>query len=135
MVIIFNDSLVSQNQTITLTRDLTNQTYKIICSAVNTKPDVSLSLYDTYSSLPLSNSLNSIKQSSCNSNNLCSGILQVNFQFPDSRFDSMSSLSCTATSIDPNIQLIQSISRNTTVYVNLPTTSTKTYTILKDKQG
>jgi hypothetical protein len=119
----FNGSLINNNQTITLTRSNTNQTYQFICSSIGSRPDVSLSLYDTNSSLKLSNNLNSIEQSSCNINNICTAILQVNFQFTDASFDTMTSLSCGTSSKTPSVPLATSISRNTIVIDYLTTTS------------
>ena len=115
MYIFFNGIQTYSNQTLSFTRDLTNPTYEIVCASLGSKPDVSLSLYDTNSFIQLSNSLNSIIQGSCSSLNLCNQYLQVNFQFTDSRFDSMASLSCSTSSKNPSIQLTQYIQRNTTV--------------------
>jgi len=112
MTIIFNNASVYANQTILLTKN--SLTYKIICASVDSNPDVNLTLYDTNSLISLSTSSNSILQNSCNSN-LCTNILQVNFQFTDNSFDSMTSLTCAANSSNPLVPLRETISRNVTV--------------------
>ena len=119
MNIIFNNQVVSSNQTISLTKDLTkNSIYQIICASIDSNPDVNISLYDTNSLISLSTSSNSVLQNSCNQPNLCRNILQVNFQLTDNKFDSMTSLTCAANSSNPQVSLNTSISRN--VSVTLP---------------
>ena len=116
MSIIFNNQIVNSNQTISLTKNAT--TYQIACVSIDSNPDVNLSLYDTNSLISLSTSSNSVLQNSCNQTNLCRNILQVNFQFTDNKFDSMTSLTCAANSSNPQVSLNTSISRN--VSVTLP---------------
>ena len=115
--IFFNGNVTNQSTVISLTNDASQITYQIVCSAINSKPDISLTLYDSISKRMLSNSQNSITSDTCNSNNICTNILQVNFQFQDNSFNSMTSLSCTANSTNPLIPLISTISRNVIVTV------------------
>jgi hypothetical protein len=131
LVMFLNSSLINSNQTITLTRSNANQTYQFICSSIGSRPDVSLSLYDTNSSLKISNNLNSIEITTCNINDICRAILQVNFQFIDASFNTMTSISCGTSSKTPSVPLTTSISRNTVV-IDYLTTSSKT--LFKDKQ-
>ena len=112
MAIVFNSASVLSNQTILLTKN--SLTYKIICASVDSNPDVNLTLYDTNSLISLSTSSNSILQTSCNSS-LCTNILQVNFQFTDNSFDSMTSLTCAANSSNSLVPLRETITRNVTV--------------------
>jgi hypothetical protein len=112
MAIFFNSANVLSNQTILLTKN--SLSYKIICASVDSNPDVNLTLYDTNSLIPLSTSSNSILQNSCNSS-LCTNILQVDFQFIDNRFDSMTSLTCAANSSNSLVPLRETITRNVTV--------------------
>ena len=112
MTILFNGLEVNQTQKIILTKD--TQTYKIVCASINSNPDVNLTLYDTNTLIPLSTNSNSILQNSCNSN-ICTNILQVDFQFIDNRFDSMTSLTCAANSSNPLVPLSTTINRNTLV--------------------
>ena len=115
MVFIINNSIVYPNQTITLNSNL-NATYQILCSSVNSKPDVSLIMYDTNRLISLSTSSNSINQKTCSADNRCTNILLVNFQFPNSLFNSsLTSISCSANSTIPNVPLYSVISRNVTV--------------------
>lgn len=119
MSIIYNNQIVNANETISLTKDLTkNTTFKIICSSIDSNPDVNLTLYDTNSLIPLSTNSNSFVQNSCNQTNLCRNILQVNFQFTDNKFDSLTSITCAANSSNPQVSLSTSINRN--VSVTLP---------------
>ena len=112
----FNSSLVNQNQTISLTNDNSKKIYQIICSSIGSRPDVTLSLYDTKTLNQLSNNFNSVIKSSCNNTyNLCNEILLVNFQFTDDRFNTMTSLSCGTTSKIIGVPLSVSIARNTTI--------------------
>ena len=115
MSIIFNNQIVNSNQTISLTKNAT--TYQIACVSIDSNPDVNLSLYDTNSLISLSTSSNSVLQNSCNQTNLCRNILQVNFQFTDNKFDSMTSLTCAANSSNPQVSLSTSIKRNVSVSV------------------
>ena len=100
-----------------MTNDVFKSVYQIVCTSVTSKPDVSLSLYDTNTVSSISNSQNSIISNSCDSNNLCTNILQVNFQFLDNSFNEMTSLSCSANSKNVLIPLTQTISRNVNVQV------------------
>ena len=90
-----------------------NRTYQFACSAINSKPDVSLVLYDTNSMKSLSTGLNSATLDTCDSIlRLCTVILQVNFQFQDNTFDNMTSLTCSANSSDPDVPSYTNTSRN-----------------------
>jgi len=118
MSIIYNNQIVNANQTISLTKDLTkNTTYQIICASIDSNPDVNLTLYDTNSLIPLSTNSNSFVQNSCNQTNLCRNILQVNFQFTDNKFDSLTSITCAANSSNPQVSLSTSINRNVSVII------------------
>lgn len=109
----FNNSVVYPNQTIRLVNS--NKTYPIVCSSIGSRPDVTLSLYDTNSLIQLSNNANSIILSTCDTNGVCNEILQVNFKFTDDRFNSMESLSCGTVSKVLSVPLTLSIARNTSV--------------------
>ncbi len=113
---------VLPNQTITLING-NNAIYKIVCSALNAKPDVDLFLFDSNSLLPLSNGINNKTAGQCDANNLCTKILQVNFEFNDSSFNNMNSLTCAAVSNNPNVNLTTSIQRSVSVLVITSTTS------------
>lgn len=89
--------------------------YKIACSAVNSKPDVDLSIYDTNTLLPLSNGLNNKSTGFCDANNLCTSVLEVDFQVYDSRFYNMTSLTCATRSKNPQVDLSVSTQRNISV--------------------
>jgi hypothetical protein len=118
MVFFFNNLLVNSNQTITLFSNV-NATYPIICSSINSKPDVSLIMYDTNRLISLSTSSNSITQKTCSADNRCTNVLLVNFLFPNGLFNSsLTSISCSADSIIPNVPLNSLISRNVTVISN-----------------
>ena len=114
MGIFFNNTLVNETQTIHLVNDFSNQTYPIVCASVNSKPDVSLTLFDQTSLRQLSNNINSVSKNSC-TGNLCTNILQVNFQFTDNSFNNMTSLACSAKSSNPNVPLYTAIYRNVIV--------------------
>jgi len=117
-----NNSLIYSNQTLNLTRDNSNKTYQIICASIGSRPDVTLSLYDTNSLLKLENTSNKLRQSSCNStNNICTELLQVNFKLIDDSFDSMTSLACSTSSKNLNVPLSMFVSRNTKVFDYLTT--------------
>ena len=109
-----DSDIIQPNDTIYLLNQ-NNETYRFVCSALNSKPDVVLSLYDTNTGLPLSDGLNNKSTGLCDPNNLCTQLLQVDFQFTDSRFLNMTSLTCSATSTNSQVDLIATISRNVTV--------------------
>jgi len=118
MNIIFSNQLIYSNQTISLAKNSSNLIYQITCSSVDSNPDVNLTLYDTNSLISLSNNLNSVVLKTCNDSiHLCSNTLQVNFQFVDNRFDNMNSLTCAVNSTNPQVPLIETISRNVTVKI------------------
>lgn len=100
-----------------MTNDVYKTVYQILCTSVTSKPDISLSIYDSNTRLSLSNTQNSITSNSCDSNNLCTNILQVNFQFLDNSFNQMTSLSCTAESKNFLVPLTQTIRRDVNVQV------------------
>ena len=116
MSIIFNNTLVSSNKTITLIKNSAQQTYQIYCSSSYSNPDVNLTLYDTNSLISLSSSSNSFIQKSCNFS-LCQNILKVDFQFKDDRFNNMTSFTCAANSINPQVPLVSTISQNVSVII------------------
>ena len=118
MSMFFKNVHIFPNQTITLVNDLTNTTYPIICAAIYSKPDVSLTLYDTNTLAPLSTNSNSINSKQCQATNVCTNILQVNFRFTNNLFDHMTSVSCSTNSLNPTVPLFSSITINTTVISN-----------------
>jgi hypothetical protein len=121
---IFVGKMVQDNETI-IFNNITSS-YSITCIAVNAKPDVDLSLYDTNTLLPLSNNItNNSITGFCEQEDLCTRILQVNFAFYDRSFINMTSLTCAAKSKDPMVDLSLQISRN--VSVILPNTSNFIY--------
>ena len=117
MQIFFNSSTVFENQTINLINDLSNRIYPIVCASITSKPDVTLSLFDKNSLLPLSTSQNSILQNTCNSFSICTNVLQVNFQFTDNSFNNLTSIGCSANSSNINVPLYSVIYRNASVFV------------------
>ena len=117
MQIYFNNSLVNDTNTISMVNDFSNQTYQILCAAIGSKPDVVLTLYDKNSLIPLSTTMNSVIRDTCTSMDLCTYILQVNFQFTDNRFNNMTSLACSANSTNVNVPLYSVIYRNTSVAI------------------
>ena len=129
-----NNVVIESNGTINLINQ-NNEIHRFVCTALNSKPDVVLSLYDTNTGLPLSDGLNNKSTGFCDSNNLCSQVLQVDFQFTDSRFLNMSSLTCAAVSNNPNVDLTTSIQRNVTILTIPPTTSIILRKILFLKQA
>ena len=90
-------------------------TYKIACSAVNSKPDVDLSIFDTNSLLSLSNGLNNKSYGFCDTKNLCTSVLEIDFQVYDARLYNMTSLTCATTSRNPLVSLSASTQRNISV--------------------
>ena len=117
-----NNVIIESNSTINLINQK-NEIQRFICSALNAKPDVVLSMYDTNTGLPLSDGFNNKSTGLCDSNNLCTQVLQIDFQFTDSRFLNMTSLTCAAVSNNPNVNLTSSIQRNVTILSISPTTS------------
>jgi hypothetical protein len=115
MNIIFNTELTNDSSVLSLTNDGLNRTYQIVCSSIKSRPDVALSIFDSDSLLSLSNGQNTIKQGSCISYNICTQILQINFQLKDNSFNNMKSLTCLANSTDTLIPLVSTISRNVSV--------------------
>ena len=111
----FDTVLLNETSVINLTNDGVNRTYQFVCSAINSKPDVNLLVYDSHLLLPLSSSQNSIVSGSCTSINVCTKILQINFQLLGSKFTNISSLTCSANSTNSLIPLYSTISRNVTV--------------------
>lgn len=114
MGISLDNDIIQPNDTIYLLNQ-NNETYRFVCSALNSKPDVVLSLYDTNTNLTLSNGFNNKSSGLCDPNNLCTQVLQVDFQFSDSRFINMTSLSCSAFSTNSQVDLIATTSRNVSV--------------------
>ena len=115
MEFFFKNVLVYSNQTITLANNLLNTTYPIICASIDSKPDVNLTVYDTNSLIPLATTSNSVLSKTCKTTNVCTSILLVNFQFTNNLFNYMTSLTCSAISLNPQIPLVSYISRNATV--------------------
>lgn len=113
MLLILNNQILNTNQTINLFKN--NLTYTIVCTSLNSNPNVNLELYDSSSLLSLVTSTNSIVKNLCDQTNLCTNILQVNFKFIDNRFDNMTSFTCSANSSDPKVPLFTSIRQNVTV--------------------
>ena len=104
---------IDSNETILLTKN--DHTYYISCNAYS-KPAVNLTLYDTNSMIPLSNFRNDTSYYNWGwSSYGYYSYLNVYFQFLDDRFDSMTSLTCAATSLNPLVPLSSSITKNITV--------------------
>ena len=130
--------LINEQDTIEL---LYNQSYTIACSSVGSKPDVSLSLFDTMTNVSLSNGQNNITTGSCDPNTLlCNQILQIVFSYDNTNneFDQMTSLTCLAESKQPELYPLRlTLSRNvivllppTTILTTLPTTTIFSTTII-----
>ena len=102
--------------------------YILSCISIGSKPDVDLSMFDTNTQLNLANGLNNLTTGYCDLNNLCTKVLQVNFQFTDSRFNNLSSITCLAKSNNIAVNLTTSIQRNVTV-ISLISTTTTTLTM------
>lgn len=115
MSFFFNGAITNESSQLTLSNDGLNRTYSFVCSSVNSRPGVTLSIYDSNSMLSLAKGQINITQSSCLAYNLCTEILQINFQFKDQTFNNMTSVTCSTTSKDNLIPLISTISRNVTV--------------------
>ena len=114
MVLIFNNQLISSNQTISFFKNSLN--YQFVCSSIDSNPDVNLSLYDTNSLISLATNANSVIQKICNATtNLCRNILQVNFKFNDNSLDNLTSLTCAANSSNSDISLYTYITRKVSV--------------------
>jgi hypothetical protein len=93
-----------------------SNTYQIACLAVDSKPDVNLEIFDSDTFRRLGNAANSQSSHNCDANNLCSVIYSLTLVLgPDSPFLSTTSLTCQATSVLPQINLLYSISRNVRV--------------------
>ena len=92
-------------------------TYQLACLAVGSRPSVILELIDTFTFESLGNPSNSRNTTQCDQNGLCNVIYQVEFTFEaGSRFLFMTSLTCTARSSQPDIDLDSSISRSVRVF-------------------
>ncbi len=115
MTIFFNAELTNSSSVLNLTNDGLNRTFQIVCSSIKSRPDVALSIFDSDSLLSLSNGQNTIKQGMCEAYNICTEILQINFQFQDNSFNNMKSLTCLANSTNTLIPLISTLSRNVSV--------------------
>lgn len=119
-----NNVPITEQETIEI---LYNQSYTLACSSVGSKPDVSLSLFDTMTNVSLSNGQNNITTGSCDPNTLlCNQILQIVFSYDNTNnvFDQMTSLTCLAESKQPQLYpLRQSISRSVNVVLPPSTTS------------
>ena len=114
MSLFFSNAITNQTTTIGLINDGVNRTYQFVCSAIDSKPDVNLTIYDSNTLLPLSNSQNSIISVSCSSINVCTKTLQITFKLI-STFISMTSLSCSANSTNSLIPLYTTITRSVRV--------------------
>jgi hypothetical protein len=115
LAIFVDNMLINATKPIRLVNDYSNKTYGIICAAISSKPTVNLTIYDTNTSMMLSNSSNSQIQYSCDVNNVCNTILAISFQFNGNQFNSLTSLSCSANSSNTNVPLFLTTSRNVTV--------------------
>lgn len=114
MVMFYNNLPINESQTISLVA-LPNYVNTIVCASVNSRPDITLTLYDTQSLLPLSTSLNSNNTKSCLQSNVCTNLLYVYFQFQNNQFNSLNSISCSANSTNLNVPLLSVITRNVTI--------------------
>lgn len=117
MQIFFNSSIVYENQTINLINDYSNRTFQIACASITSKPDVTLSLFDKNSLIPLSTNSNSILQHTCTSLSLCTNVLQINLQFSGNSFNNLTSIGCSANSSNINVPLYSVIYRNVSISI------------------
>jgi len=93
------------------------------CLAVDAKPDVNLEIYDSLTFESLGNSSNSQLTQSCDSNNLCNVVLQINFALTaGSPFLTTTSITCRATSMMPQVNLDTSIVRSVNILYQNQTT-------------
>ena len=106
------------------------QVYTLTCTAVDSRPDVSLSIFDSDTLNDLSyNNPNVFSNSSCDSSTqLCTSFLQISFSLDltNNLFDNMKALTCLAKSKNNEIEL--SIQQTRKVLVILPTTTKSTST-------
>jgi len=97
--------------------------YQMACLAVDAKPDVNLEIYDSLTFESLGNSSNSQLTQSCDSNNLCNVVLQINFALTaGSPFLTTTSITCRATSMMPQVNLDTSIVRSVNILYQNQTT-------------
>ena len=105
------------------------QVYSLTCTAVDSRPEVSLSLFDTDSlnELTINDPKNFISNSSCDlsTTKLCTSILQISFNLDqlNNRFDQMKSLTCLTTSKNSDVQMSIRQSRNVSVILQTTTTT------------
>ena len=125
LILVINDKQVNANETIIFSY---GQQYSVVCLAIDSRPDLSLSIYDSTTQISLAtNNTNVYSNSTCNpTSNLCTGIYEILFDLDntDHLFDQMTSLTCYGTSTDPNFGLTVSSARNVQIEQSVSTTST-----------
>ena len=124
MALFINNQPILENETVTFEYGVD---YLILCTAVNSRPDVSLTIYDTDTKLALSQ--NSIYNSTCDpTTEICNAFYQILFRLDDTNnnFDNMNSFTCFANSKINDLNLTKSIVRK--INVILPTTTEITTT-------
>jgi hypothetical protein len=136
LTLLLGNQSIDANQTLNLTKDFSkNTTYFISCASSNSKPDVNLALFDTKTNNSLSNSGNTLSYDQCDSNNLCTKLIQVSFQFQDNSFDSLNSITCSANSLNSSVPLSVSLQRNvslTIIGISLMFVSIRLFSNLKN---
>ena len=91
-----------------------NQSYSFYCSILS-YPCANITIYDTATMKQLSNANNSWSYSS-SYQLYCYSSISVNFRFTDDTFDNMTSITCAANSINPQVSFSNStISKNVLV--------------------
>jgi hypothetical protein len=123
IVLTVDNQIIDQNNTIIFNY---GDQYTIICSAVNSKPNVSLSIFDTNNgiSLSLNDQINPVSTNNCDqTSGLCTSIYQVIFQLSDI-FNNMTSITCEAESVDSNFPLTVDLVRKVSVISTTTTSST-----------
>ena len=103
MFLSLNGSILNENDTININLQQ-NSTYIIACSSINSKPEVSISIYDTKTNLSISNGNDYVISKSCNGYNLCTVIYQ--YQLQSSNLLNRESITCKATSLITDIDLV-----------------------------
>ena len=137
LAILVNNKIVNENDLIEFKY---GQIYSLTCTAIDSRPEVSLSLFDTDSlnELTINDPKNFISNSSCDlsTTKLCTSILQVSFYLDqlNNRFDQMKSLTCLTSSKNNDVQMSIRQSRNVSVILQT-TTTTSTSTLISTSTG
>lgn len=127
LAILVDKKIVNENEVIEFKY---GREYTLTCTAVDSRPEVTLTLFDSDSLIDLTfNNPNFISNSSCDlSTQLCTSILQITFNLDltNNLFDKMKSLTCLTTSKNSDVPLSIKQSRNVSVILQTTTTSTTT---------